>query len=298
MSITATCPACNTRYQLADTLAGKRVRCKSCSEAFFVRGKTAPNRDEDSARIQSSPRPMKQVAWDEEDEDTGRPQPSRRPRKKRRDSSMLPLVIGGCIAAGVLVLVVGGFAVWALGRSRQLHQTPVAVPPPQNQPNFPVPPMAPPANQQAQMPPAQGPLAVELTNGKVSGFGAQMEVEVDYRFTSGNPAGRRIFLMIKATHFSGIRQNYYLAELRNIGGQTQGTVRASGMSFGIEHGPFELWIGEGTPGAMLPLITDRDIKKISNVLTVAVKEHSLPGIPGMPRIPGTRPPIGPPRMRP
>ncbi len=296
MSITATCPACNTRYQLADTLAGKRVRCKSCSEAFFVRSKTDPSYDEDEARIQSSPRPVKRAAWDEDDEDTGRRQPSRRPRKRRRDSAMLSLVIGGCIAAGVLVLVLGGLAVWALGRSRQFQQTqlPVAPPnqgwvPPQNQPNFPMPPMVPPADPQAQMLPAQGQLAVELSNGKVSGFGAQMQVEVDYRFTSGNPAGKRLFLMIKATHIGGLRQNFYLAELHTIGGQMQGTVRASGMSFGIEHGPFEMWIGEGPAGGVLPLLSDRDIKKISNVVTVAVKQNTLPGM---------RPPFGPHGLRP
>jgi hypothetical protein len=150
----------------------------------------------------------------------------------------------------------------------------------------PVPPAAPPVNPQVpNLPPAQGPLTVELSNGKVSGLGAQMQVEVDYRFTSGNPAGRRLVLFIKATKLGGRRQNYYLAELRSIGGQTQGTVRASGISFGIEHGPFEMWIGEGSPGVGL-LISDREI---SNVVTVAFKENTMPGM---------RPPIGPRRVRP
>src|SRR5690242_4988010 len=41
MPIPATCPSCNTSYQLADTMRGKRVRCKSCSEVFDVRDEDA-----------------------------------------------------------------------------------------------------------------------------------------------------------------------------------------------------------------------------------------------------------------
>jgi predicted Zn finger-like uncharacterized protein len=309
MSIATTCPGCSASYQLADTMRGKKVRCKSCSEVFVVRSKTsASDRDEDEERIQTSPRPAKRVAVrEEEDEDTERLSPRRRPRKKH-SSAALPLIIFGGIAAGVLILGLGGLAIWALTRLRQPEPAPVAVnsnppmpaaqpvqnpapqnpAPPQNQVGAPMPP-APPVNPQIPNPaPAQGPLAAELTNGKVSGLGARMQVEVDYRFTSGNPAGKRLVLFIKATKIGGLRQNYYLAELRSIGGQTQGTVRASGLSFGIEHGPFEMWIAEGPPGVGL-LLSDRNVKKISNVVTVAFKQNTLPGM---------RPPIGPRRIRP
>jgi predicted Zn finger-like uncharacterized protein len=313
MAITTTCPGCNASYQLADSMLGKKVRCKSCSEVFAVRSKTrVPDRDEDEERIQASPRPARRVVRDEEDEDEERPQPRRRPRKKSGNSSLVPLIIGGCVAGGVLILALIGIGVWVLTRSPQQPATPVAnanPPPPVAQPprdpalppnqpgvpNFPPndgngnpPPMFPPGNQPGQNPmPAQGPLAVELTNGKVSGFGAQMQVEVDYRFTSGNPAGKRLFLLIKATKAVGLRQNFYVAELRTIGNKMQGTINAAGMSFGIENGPFEMWMGEGSVGPIGPLFSDRDLKKISNVVTVANKQMTLPG-PG-----GMRPPFGP-----
>ncbi|HEY7329883.1 MAG TPA: zinc-ribbon domain-containing protein [Gemmataceae bacterium] len=316
MSIATTCPSCDASYQLADSMLGKKVRCKSCEEIFVVRSKSrVPDRDEDEERIQSSPRPAKRVVRDEEDEDEERSQPRRRPRKKSGNSALVPLIIGGCVVAVVLLVVVGGIAVWVLRAAahRQVAQVassnlppvaqPAQNPAPQNQPNQPFPPggrnfppnngnanpppMFPPGNQPGQNPmPAQGPLAVELTNGKVSGFGAQMQVEINYRFTSGNPAGKRLYLLIKATKAMGLRQNYYVAELRSVGNKTQGTINASGMSFGAEHGPFEMWMGEGSVGPGL-MISDRDLKKISNVVTVASKQMTLPG-PG-----GVRPPIGP-----
>jgi predicted Zn finger-like uncharacterized protein len=241
MPIPATCPGCNASYQLADTMLGKKVRCKSCSEVFVVRGKTvAAGRHEDEERIQAVPRPPKRVAAYEEDEAPERLPPRRRPRKKRGNGVVLALVIAGFIAAFMLVLGLGGVAVWAFLRLRQPQPTPVAansnLPAPVAQPaQAPAPPpMVPLLNPQPQ-----GPLAVELSNGNVSGFGAHMEVTVDYRFTSGNPAGRRLFLFIKATRAIGLRQNYYVAELRSIGGKTQGSIAASGISFGIEHGPFK-----------------------------------------------------------
>lgn len=307
MSIATTCPGCSASYQLADTMAGKKVRCKSCSEVFTVRGKpVGPDRDEDEDRIQASPRPAKRVVRDDEDEDIDRPQPRRRPRRKDSSTAVLPLIIVGGVALGVLVLALGGIAVWAWSRSRQpppatvaANNPPINAPqpaqnlvPPQNQPGMPPPQGMPPFDPPGQNPmPAQGPLVAQLTNGKVSGLGARMEVMVDYRFTSGNPAGRRLFLLIKATKAGGLRQNYYLAELRSVGGKMQGTITAGGMSFGIEHGPFEMWMGEGPPGAGM-LLSDREINKISNVVTVAFKQPGMPGMPGM------RPPIGPRRIRP
>jgi predicted Zn finger-like uncharacterized protein len=307
MSIPATCPGCKASYQLADTLRGKKIRCKSCSEVFVVRGKTpTPDRDDFEERIQSSPRVATRVTRDEEDADVARPQLRRRPRKKQSNSAVLPLLIVACVVLGVLVVGVGGVAVWALTRSRQpdpasISQTAQAPAPPQNQGEMPPPPMLPPV--QNPMPP-NGPIAVQLTNANISGFGARIQVTVDYRFSSGNPDGRRLFLFIKATKAGGLLQNYYLAELRSIGNRTQGKINAAGMTFGLEHGPFEIWMGEGAPGIGLPLMAERDVKKISNVVTVAGKQPGLPGMPGMPGIgppagfPGRRPPIGPRGIRP
>lgn len=302
MSIAITCPGCSASYQLAESMRGKKARCKSCSTVFVVREKTiAPDRDEDEERIQDSPRPAKRVVRYEEDEDDERPLPRRRPRRKQSDSALVPLLIAGGIVAVVLIVGLGGVAIWALTRSPQPRSTPLAAPnpppnavqpaqnpPPPNQPGAHFPPGFPPVGNPM---PQQGPLVAQLSNGKVSGFGAQMEVTVNYRFTSGNPAGRRLVLFLKATKPGGLRQSYYVAELHTIGGRTEGTIGARGMSFGLEHGPFEMWIGEAPPGVGL-LISERELKKISNVVTVASKEHTIPGMPGM------RPPFGPRGRRP
>ena len=284
MAIHTVCPACNANYQLADTMRGKKVRCKSCAESFVVRGKTlAPDRDED----------------EDEEEDMGRPPLRQRPRKKPSNAAAVPLLIAACIVLAVLVLGVGGVAVWAWARSRQPQAASVPPPdqvpaPPQNQGGLPPwPPAPPPQNPM----PARGPLAVQLTNANISGLGARIQVSVDYRFTSGNPQGRRLFLFIKATKAVGMLQNYYVAELRSIGDRMQGTVNAAGMTFGIEHGPFEMWMGEG-PAGMMPLMSDRDLQKISNVVTVAGKQPGVPVMGPPPGFPGMRPPIGPRGRRP
>ncbi|HZV07705.1 MAG TPA: MJ0042-type zinc finger domain-containing protein [Gemmataceae bacterium] len=303
MSIPATCPGCNASYQLADSMRGKRVRCKSCSEAFIVRDKfPTPDRYEVEGQIQASPRPAARISRDEKDEDLRRPQPRRRPVKSRGNGAALPLLIGACVLLGVLVLVLGGIAAWVFTRSRPPQPAPIAAntnqPAPAPQPvQAPPPPVVPPVQNPMA---AGGPLAVQLTNGNISGFGARMQVTVDYRFTSGNPAGRRLYLFIKATKVAGILQNYYVAQLHTIGNQTQGTISAAGMTFGIENGPFEMWMGEGPIGMGMPLVSERELTKISNVITVAVKQPGLPGMPGMPGIPGMpgRPPFGPRGTRP
>lgn len=301
MSISATCPGCNKSYQLSDTQSGKKVRCKSCSEIFLVPGQShASDRDEDEERIQTSTRPAKRAFRDEEDEDLERPPVRRRPLKKRGDSAALPLLIGACIFLGVVVLAVGGVAVWAFVRLRQPPPVPVAANPNPPAP-VPQPAQAPPQNQAGMPPfqqpmPAQGPLAAELTNANISGFGAHVEVTADYRFTSGNPAGRRIFLFIKATKAMGFlqKQTYYVVELHS--NKTQDTIHATGMTIGIENGPFEMWLGEGSAGMMPPMISARDLTKISNVVTVAAKQNAIPGMPNIPGMPG-RPPFGPRGMR-
>jgi hypothetical protein len=215
---------------------------------------------------------------------------------------LLPLLIVACIVLGILVLGLGGVAVWAWKRSQQLQSTATANsngPAPIPQPVQAPPPLAPPIPEAM---PANGPLAVELSNADISGFGVQIEVTANYRFTSGNPVGRRIFLFIKATNNMGLlqKQNFYVAELHNIGNKMQGTIHATGITFGIENGPFEMWLGEGTAGMIPPLISDQDLRRISNVVTIASKQPGMPGIPGMPGMPGMprRPPFGPRGMRP
>ena len=122
----------------------------------------------------------------------------------------------------------------------------------------------------------------------------QVEVTAHYRFTSGNPAGRRIFLFIKATKAMGLLQSRSVLDMVELhSNKTQDTIHAAGMTMGIENGPFEMWLGEGSAGMIPPLISDRDLTKISNVVTVAAKQQAIPGMPNIPGMPGRRPPFGP-----
>ena len=57
MAIVVTCPRCDRKYSLADTMAGRRVTCKGCTQEFGVPGRAAS----------SSPSKTKASAWDDDD---------------------------------------------------------------------------------------------------------------------------------------------------------------------------------------------------------------------------------------
>ncbi len=57
MAIVVTCPRCDRKYSLADTMAGRRVTCKGCTQEFGVPGCSAS----------SSPSKTKASAWDDDD---------------------------------------------------------------------------------------------------------------------------------------------------------------------------------------------------------------------------------------
>ncbi|MGH7171676.1 MAG: outer membrane protein assembly factor BamE domain-containing protein [Gemmataceae bacterium] len=96
MAINTSCPHCSQSYSLAETQIGKKVRCKSCSEAFVVAGPAAPSRSRDD---------------DERDE-------PRRPRPKKKGGMPTGLVVGLGIGAFVLLLGClggGGVLLWIYG---------------------------------------------------------------------------------------------------------------------------------------------------------------------------------------
>src|SRR5207253_362093 len=125
MPVTTTCPSCQTVYNLADSLRGKKVRCKECQEPFVVgaaagrelapfaqAGRVTPSRPrtrplapaggrfrEDEAEAEVPRRSARR--WREEDEDEV-PQRRGRPVAKSRLPLVLVLSIGGVLlAAGV-----------------------------------------------------------------------------------------------------------------------------------------------------------------------------------------------------
>jgi hypothetical protein len=151
------CPECGATRKVPDDARGKRFRCKECGEILPAVEESRPARKPPAAAdddaLQPAPRRQPTVPArrrQEEDED----EPPRRDRGRRpppRSSSALPLVIGGCVAGGVVLLgVVGVVAYFLLAQPAAAPQgdpgpvafnplpappeKPVVVPPPQNPP--------------------------------------------------------------------------------------------------------------------------------------------------------------------
>jgi hypothetical protein len=93
MPIQVTCPNCARRYALADTAAGKTLRCKGCGNSFKAAGPDDPDREEDAAETA--------------------PQKKARPAKSG-GRVWLWVLLGGGAGAGVLLLVCGGLGVFFL----------------------------------------------------------------------------------------------------------------------------------------------------------------------------------------
>jgi predicted Zn finger-like uncharacterized protein len=114
MAINTLCPNCKQTYLLDDALAGKRVRCKGCSEPFVVRAEVieevlpveeepARRRDREDAR-----RPHRDDRRDDRDEGYRDRDDSDRSRpRRRRSSSGVPVWVWLAGGGGLLVLVVG-----------------------------------------------------------------------------------------------------------------------------------------------------------------------------------------------
>ncbi len=143
MPIQTSCPNCDAPYTLADTMAGKQVRCKTCQQVFAVKGTSLgkPQRSaaEDDLEAKVKPRGPRTSRPPRDEDDLDRPRRRRdeadedrpragkagrrhdedAPRRRSRDddddddrrprqkkSNNMPLIIG-LIAGGVL-LVGGG----------------------------------------------------------------------------------------------------------------------------------------------------------------------------------------------
>lgn len=96
MSVSATCPNCDAKFQLGDELAGKRVKCRKCSHVF-----TLPAEDNEDEQISATPPKRKGPP----------PPPSKngdrersRPKIRRKESTSS----GSGMLMIVLLLVLGG----------------------------------------------------------------------------------------------------------------------------------------------------------------------------------------------
>jgi hypothetical protein len=138
MPITMRCPGCQTRFDFADDLEGKRIKCKSCGDIFRVAGDAPPKKarddDDDDDRYGNRSRRRddneddRPAARSRRRDDDENEQPSRyrrgdpdddrrrrrrsdedddRPAKKRLNPLIIILPIGGTVLlAGVITLVV------------------------------------------------------------------------------------------------------------------------------------------------------------------------------------------------
>lgn len=119
MPLKVTCPSCQSNYQLADNVAGHKVRCKNCQFVFRVGGGAAPGKVETGIRKDrpSSPAiaPVRRPFNDDVEE---RPRSNRRFRDDDETSKANPMPwIIGAGAGGVLLLVGVVVGIIVLGRS-------------------------------------------------------------------------------------------------------------------------------------------------------------------------------------
>ena len=166
MPITAICPVCQTAYQVADQLDGKKIRCKKCQGIVQVGAPPtvtpdtgrptgqANKRNQPAAPIEdfspkpvppNVPRPQRQA--EEDEAPRRRPEPRRSqeddeddfesPRRKRsggasrhRSKNTAVWIICASIV-GVVVLVAGGVIIWLMVRkeSKPAAQRPIPAPP-------------------------------------------------------------------------------------------------------------------------------------------------------------------------
>jgi predicted Zn finger-like uncharacterized protein len=91
--------------------------------------------------------------------------------------------------------------------------------------------------------PANGQFPMVLSNPKVIRRGARMEITVDYKWVQGGPRiGQHVFVIIKSP------RSTYEASIFPTRVQQEGTFDLSGISFGIDRGPFEIYAETGMPG--------------------------------------------------
>jgi len=140
MPLQISCPHCDASFNVADTMSGKKVRCKSCQEIFVVKESRAPEVEEVEEepqerrpkkvdqRLQTKPKPASSSSSgtrrrdDDDDEDEA---PRRRPKKaaKKKQGAPVGLIIGA-VAGGVFLLagVVGLVVYLAVGKSAPATQ--------------------------------------------------------------------------------------------------------------------------------------------------------------------------------
>ena len=117
MPIAMRCPGCDTRFEFASDLEGKRIKCKTCGDVFRVERPVRKARDEDDDRRASrarraddeddrDSRRSRRAVADERDEGPPRRYHDRDDDETRPRKKIHPLLIAGPIIGVVLICVV------------------------------------------------------------------------------------------------------------------------------------------------------------------------------------------------
>jgi uncharacterized protein (TIGR03067 family)/predicted Zn finger-like uncharacterized protein len=136
MSIAAVCPNCARRYNVAESAAGKNVRCKGCGTVFAVDGPEPPGRERPGPSGLQARRPAPPPPADDAD-DTPLPDRTapRTPPVRKRGFPVAAVLGGLAVVVLLLLLGVGAGAYWWLNRSTTAPATAQAggqpQPPPQ-----------------------------------------------------------------------------------------------------------------------------------------------------------------------
>lgn len=115
MSIAIVCPNCRASYHLNDALEGKKVRCKKCDEIMLVHRADTPAK---GSRTSVSGGRQEDAEETDEQEERGSERKNRSRRLRKKGKSTRPLLIIGSVA-GVLLLILIGIGIWALGASKK-----------------------------------------------------------------------------------------------------------------------------------------------------------------------------------
>jgi transcription initiation factor TFIIIB Brf1 subunit/transcription initiation factor TFIIB len=115
MPIAMRCPGCDTRFEFASDLEGKRIKCKNCGDVFSVERPVRKSREEEyddrqpsrSRRLVDDDRPSSRSRRDRDDDrDDDRPRRYRDEDDQLRKKKIHPLVIFGPLAGIALIGIV------------------------------------------------------------------------------------------------------------------------------------------------------------------------------------------------
>ncbi len=143
MPVSAQCSHCQARLNLADHLAGKRVKCPKCGQIFvaaeevaalksapmaskkegIAKGPPPVSASKRTAPVKEEPQPRSKKRRDEDSEDDARPARSKRKRQKSSSNHLLLALAsgGGVLLVGVVIL----FIVMSVRSRPAVAETPV-----------------------------------------------------------------------------------------------------------------------------------------------------------------------------